>query len=129
MQAKMSQEAYLAHLVTQAQTLKLSEDKEWLNLGHYKENLFSGYTSEIISQDFFYAKDGMTNPDAELKATLASFFSTLKETKEKQNPQCRHIARYHWLKDKLKFDSSILPEQTCKLFNDWYERIAPHRLT
>ena len=125
----MSQQAYLDYLVKQAKQLKLAEHKEWLNLVHYKTNFFSGYTSEIISQEFFYAPDGMTNPEAELNATLANFFSDRKETDKQQNPQCRHIARYHWLKERLKFDSRIMPEQRCKLFDKWIEAIEPDRIT
>jgi len=129
LQAEVTQQVYLDYLVTQAKNLKLAEHKEWLNLVHYQTNLFSGYTSEIISQEFFNAPDGMTNPESELKATLASFFSDIKETEKVQNPQCRHIARYHWLKNKLKFDSSKLPEQACKRFQKWYKTISPERLT
>ncbi len=129
LQAETMQQAYLDHLVSQAKNLRLAEHKEWLNLVHYKTNLFSGYTSEIISQEFFNAPDGMTNPEAELNTTLGSFFSDKIETDKQQNPQCRHIARYHWLKNKLKFDSSKLPERHCKRFDEWVKNLSPERLT
>ena len=129
LQAKTNQAVYQAQLLERAVQLKLAENKEWLNLVHYKENMFSGYTSEIISEEFFHAADGMTNPQAELNATIESFFSDKQIGEKKQHPQCRHIARYHWLKEKLNFDSSKLPEKSCKLFNDWYNTIAPHSIT
>ena len=84
-QVAMSKPSYLDDLVRQAKILKLAEHKEWLNLVHYKTNFFTGYTSEIISQDFFNAPNGMTNPEAELDATLTSFFSNKKETDKQQN--------------------------------------------
>ncbi len=129
LQAEITQQTYLEYLVKQAKDLKLAENNEWLNLVHYQTNSFSGYTSEIITQEFFNAPDGMTNPEAELNATLASFFSGIKETEKQQNPQCRHIARYHWLKRKLKFDPNKLPEKACRRFEKWYKTISPERLT
>jgi len=126
--ANTIQNAYLDQLVARAKELRLAENTEWLNLVHYQSNLFSGYSSEIISKEFFYAPDGMTNPESELYATLASFFSKVKASGEKQHPQCRHIARYHWLKKKLDFDLKKLPKKSCKLFQQWYDTISPGKL-
>lgn len=122
-------QAYLDELVSRAKVLKLAEQKHWLNLVHYQANLMSGYESEIVSSEFFNAPDGKTNPEAELNATLASFFSDKKETDKQQNPQCRFIGRYHWLKEKLKFDPKKMPERQCKRFNQWIKNISPDRLT
>lgn len=127
--AETAQQSYLNELVKQATLLKLAQHKEWLNLNHYQPNFFSGYTSEIISQEFFNASDGMINPEAELKAILASFFSKVKETDKQQNPQCHYISRYHWLKKKLKFDPARLPERRCQRFDDWIKNISPDRVT
>ena len=96
---------------------------------HYKPNTFSGYTSHIVTAEFFNAVDGRTNPQAELEATLASFFSDKKESDKEQNPQCRFVYRYHWLNKQLKFDNKIMPRQNCKRFNEWYKKIDPHQVT
>ena len=46
---------------------------EWLALVHYRPAWPSGVKSTIDSPSFFLAKDGKTNPEAELRATLALF--------------------------------------------------------
>jgi len=78
---------------------------------------------------FFNAPDGKTDAAAELEATLAVFFSTAEETDKVQNPQCRFIARYHWLKEQLHFDPARLPEQPCRRFYEWRAALDPHEIT
>ena len=120
---------YLDELIQQARAKNLAAHQEWLKLGHYQHSLFSGYTSEIISKDFFNAEDGMVNPQAELEATLASFFSDKKETAKQQNPQCQFISRYRWLDKQLKFDKQRLPKKSCKRLNEWIKSIDPQQAT
>lgn len=122
--------AYLTQLQQRAHDLHLSERQEWLNLLHYKPYpLRPGGRSLADGPAFFNAPDGKTNPSAELDATLAAFFSDRVETNEQQNPQCSFIARYHWLDEQLKFDSSLLPKQRCQRFNAWREALNPHEVT
>ena len=127
--AQAQSNAYLDALIQQSRTMKLAEHQEWLKLGHYQSNIFTGYSSEIISKAFFNAENGMQDPQAELEATLASFFSDKKETDKQQNPQCQFIARYRWLDKHLKFDNKRLPKKICKRFNDWYKSIDPEQAT
>ena len=129
LQAETQQQAYLASLIKHANEKQLATHQEWLNMVHYKPNIFSGYTSQIVTREFFNAADGHTNPQTELEATLASFFSDIQETDEQQNPQCRFIYRYHWLDEHLKFDNSIMPRRTCPRFKEWYDKIDPHQVT
>ena len=60
-----------------------------------------GVHSLIDNPDFFNAPGGKTDPRAELEATLASFYSEVEETAERQNPQCGFIARRAWLDEWL----------------------------
>lgn len=121
---------YLVQLQQRAHDLHLSERQEWLNLLHYKPYpLRPGGRSLADSETFFNAPDGKTNPEAELNATLAAFFSDRTETNEQQNPQCSFIARYHWLDQQLKFDSSLLPKQPCRRFYAWREALNPYEAT
>lgn len=129
---------YLDELISQARQLHLADSDEWHKLLHYKkfENGLdyvrdngSGIVSEADSANFFNAKNGKYDSEAELEATLAAFFSTIKETDKQQNPQCAFIARYHWLKSKLKFDPQRLPEQRCDRFEQWYKAINPAQIT
>lgn len=49
----------------------------WLNLVHYQETL-TGYKSEADGAGFFLARNGRTNPQAELEATIKALQDTTK---------------------------------------------------
>jgi hypothetical protein len=128
--AQAQDDQYLQQLMQRARVMHLAERIEWLNLLHYKPYPFwPGSRSLADDPSFFNAPDGKTSATAELEATLAAFFSTTEETDKQQNPQCRFVARYHWLDQQLKFDGSRLQPQICKRFNAWVQALAPHELT
>lgn len=121
---------YLQELVAKARQLRLSERPEWRKLLHYVPNLASpGVHSLVDSPEFFNAPDGKTQPQAELEATLASFYSDLEETAERQNPQCAFVARRAWLDEQLGFDPRRLPARDCKRYEEWRSALNPHGLT
>jgi hypothetical protein len=121
---------YLKDLVEQARQKNLAQRTEWLNLLHYKPYPFwPGMRSLADDPAFFNAPSGKTDAAAELEATLASFFSTAEETDKAQNPQCRFIARYHWLKNELHFDPARFPEQPCRRFYQWRASLDPYEIT
>lgn len=66
------------------------------------------------------APNGKTDPQAELAATLAQFFSEELVGRSKQPAQCAFIARYHWLRDRLQFDERRLSAQPCERFWRWF---------
>lgn len=106
--------------------MQLAQSEEWHALVHYRPRWGVGALHSMAdSPHFFMAKDGHTNPQAELEATLAVFFSDAAETRTSQNPQCQFIARYHWLQQKLQFDPAQLPPRECKRFNDWRNYMDP----
>jgi hypothetical protein len=122
--------AYLEELVQRARQAGLSQRAEWLNLLHYKPYVYwPGSRSLADDPEFFNAPRGKTDAVAELEATLAAFFSTAEETDKTQNPQCRFIARYQWLKQELQFDPARLPPQPCKRFYQWRASLDPHAIT
>lgn len=121
--------AYLQQLVKEAKARHLAQRAEWKNLLHYVPRVFMpGVKSLVDDPGFFNAPDGKTNPEAELDATLARFFSTTRSKRDKQLPQCQFIARYHWLKAQLHFDPARLPEQSCPRFDEWYAALAPQSI-
>ena len=121
---------YLQQLIQQSREMHLGEHIEWLNLLHYKPYPYwPGARSLADGQTFFNAIDGKTNAASELEATLRAFFSTIKETDKQQNPQCRFVARYHWLDQQLKFDPMRLQPQECKRFNSWIKTLNPYEIT
>lgn len=122
--------AYFEELVQRARQENLWQRAEWLNLLHYKPYVYwPGSRSLADDPEFFNAPRGKTDAAAELEATLTAFFSTTEETDKTQNPQCRFIARYQWLKQELQFDPARLPPQPCKRFYQWRASLDPHAIT
>ena len=122
--------AYLDELIARSRELRLSERREWHRLMHYTADLAGpGVHSLADARRFFLAPDGKTNPQGELEATLASFFSDVRETQETQNPQCAFISRYGWLDRQLGFDAARMPRRPCRRFREWREALDPHGVT
>jgi len=124
-------DAYLAELVARSRALKLAERPEWLKLVHYLPDLAGrGVHGLVDSPDFYNAGPrGKMDPQAELEATLASFYSEVEETPERQNPQCRFIARRTWLDEQLHFDRQRLALRDCKRFQEWHAALNAKSLT
>jgi hypothetical protein len=65
---------------------------------------------------FFMAPTGKTDPQAELAATLAQFFSDEMVGRSKQPAQCAFVARYHWLKGEVAFRRTPLAASAVRTF-------------
>ncbi len=122
-------EAYLARLIEQARTQHLADDREWHLLLHYRPKLFGGFESEQDDPGFFLSPEGKRNPQAELEATLRQFFSDELVGRSKQPAQCAFVARYHWLKQKLSFEETLLRPMVCERFIRWYEDFQVESIT
>ena len=85
-------------MIAEATAARLADEREWHVLLHYHRNLLGGVTSMQDDPGFFMAPHGKTDPQAELAATLAQFFSDELVGRSKQPGQCAFIARYHWIK-------------------------------
>jgi Domain of unknown function (DUF4105) len=119
-------DAYLDELIAAARAQRLAQSERWTVLLHYQPRLrMFGHRSLADSADFFSAPDGATDAQRELEATLAAFFSDAADTETRQHPQCRFVARYHWLKQALAFDPARLREQPCQRFRAWRAALDP----
>ena len=122
--------AYLRELQRSARTQRLWEQREWQVLMHYRPRLLSaGVKSQVDDAAFFLSPSGKFDPEAELEATLASFFEPADPAGATEHPQCAYIARYHWLKQALGFDDERLAEHACPLFDDWLAEMNPEGAT
>lgn len=122
--------AYAKQLMVRAGEQHLAKTPQWRALLHYRENLITpGVTSEVDSPGFFLAPDGKTDPGAELDATIAAFFAPPPRDPHLQHPQCRFVARYHWLKQRLHFNVKRLPERRCRRFHKWIKALNPKSAT
>lgn len=120
------EDAYLLSLLEDARRAELHKDAYWHTLVHYKDGLF-GLRSLVDDPKFFFAEDGKYDPEAELEATIRSFFSPVVENE--QHPVCRFVARLDWLKTKLAIDESRLPMARCAPFEALFDRIQPESVT
>ncbi|MFW6236932.1 MAG: DUF4105 domain-containing protein [Desulfosudaceae bacterium] len=72
--------------------------------------------------DFFLAPEGKTDPEAELKATIAELFQPDQQAAQKSI--CRFYARYQWLKKMLPLDPAVWPDFTCPEIDNIEPRYA-----
>jgi len=116
-------DGYLGELQQLAQEKGLARARTWEVLLHYKP-AGSGIKSLVDDPRFFNAPNGSRDPEAELFATVESFFRTdVKEDEE--HPQCRFIARYTWLNEQLRFDPARLPKASCAKFDKALAAVNP----
>ena len=120
---------YLFELLTNARARKLYKTPTWRALLHYKKNLLGATTSQVDSRDFFLSRKGKYNPQAELEATLASFFSDKPVPPTQLSPQCRFVARFHWLNSQLGFDFTRLNLDPCPKFKKFSTSIDAQAAT
>ena len=105
----------LAEVKTPSRIDEFYASPSWLALVHYKKTLLGNYQSSIDTNSFFLAKNGKTNPKAELKATIKLFNSH--DVKKK----CLFPARYKLLKNHF----SLKPFPKCKELKKFYSDIQP----
>ncbi len=127
--AQEANSPYLDELIEKALTREIHNDRYWHLLLHYRKDIFGGHTSEIDDSGFFLAEDGKIQPEAELIATLRHFFSDELVGRSKQPAQCAFVARFHWLKEQLRFNESRLSSKPCKRFKHWLKELNAESIT
>ncbi|MDR1912785.1 MAG: DUF4105 domain-containing protein [Helicobacteraceae bacterium] len=119
---------YAQELKTKAIELDIANQKEWLAVTGYKSALLGGFENEIDDRRYFLAKDGKTNPQSELLATIDSFFVRGFDGNESLDTRCIYKARWNYLKETLPIDESRLENVACDLFDHWYGGVSGDRL-
>jgi len=109
--AHAADDAYLASLLEKAHREKVHEDRTWEVLLHYTRTLSGGYKSRIDDPGFFLSPQGRTDPEAELAATVKSFF--VAGAKDGAHGACRFPSRFQWLSERLGIDQARLPPFAC----------------
>jgi len=116
-------------LIAQAREKNLAEERYWHLLLHYRPRLIGGVKSEVDGEEFFLSANGKTDPEAELEATIRSFFAPAPDDPEIQHPQCRFPARLAWLRAQLGFGPGELEVQPCERFSTWRSKLNPGSVT
>lgn len=113
-------------LAKKADELKLYKDSYWHTLLHYKPALFSHYKSLVDDPKFFCAKNGKTNPKAELNATIKAFFEPAPQSGSNTKHAIeRFPGRYKWLCEKLGLSADDFPYNGDLAFQNVMNQINP----
>lgn len=128
-------------LIKKADQLKLYEDPYWKTLMHYKPAPFHKYKSLVDDPNFFCAKNGKTNPRAELNATIKAFFepapNRFKIIQQKNNsaeniPEEtpmhateRFPGRFKWICEKLELSEKDFPYNGDIAYQQTYKKLNP----
>lgn len=136
-------------LIKKAEEQKLYEDSYWKTLLHYKPALFYRNKSLVDDPNFFCAKNGKTNPKAELNATIMAFFEPAPElfkqtelsanlqtknqektSKTKQKEIQKHAierfpGRYKWICEKFGLSETDFPYNGDAKYKKNFEKLNP----
>ncbi len=115
-------------LVARAKALRLAQSRGWLRLLHYRLNLWGNRVSDLDSDEFFLAKDGKRDAQAELEATLDAFFASASGVEDNQHATCRFPARLFWLERRLGF-KQFLPAAPCPALELYEARLRPRSVS
>ena len=102
---------------------ELYKNPQWLNLVHYKKNIFSGHTSQADWQKFFLSDDGRNSPENELKATILSMLKEHSTGDLNDHAQCMFPARKLFLEKFL--GDKIFKKVKCAKFEEFKKRVSP----
>ncbi len=122
-------QSYLQQLQQQAEDQHLWQQQAWLNLLHYRQSRHSDQSVESSVDDpsFFFSPSGKQDSRLELKATLSALFQPLED--DNQQPQCRFVARFHWLASQLDIKQNNLPTVNCKEYKEWRNNVQSEKVT
>ncbi|MEK6628517.1 MAG: DUF4105 domain-containing protein [Bdellovibrionota bacterium] len=110
-----------ADLVAEAKKLNLAQDNFWLKILKY-EKKWGGLAkpqSAINNEEYFLSKEGRTNSEAELSASIEGFQANIDERTIDKHPICRFPARYKWIKKKLNWAGREDVFKKCSNYNKW----------
>lgn len=119
----------LSSLLEAARQASLASDPQWLRLLHYKNTLTGRIVSQVDAPHFFLSTRGKTDPQAELDATLAAFFSNTAKAPLRLTAFCRFVARRYWLEEQLGPLARQLPDHACPEYERYVEYLDADSLT
>lgn len=123
-----------AEALEKSRKLRLAEERQWLLLGHYQKNILWQWRSDVIDPGFFTSPKGLSDPQAELEALLATLWLPAPtEATADEDPRCRFPARLLWLKKKLNLQGIAEEQdpvlQKCKMYQRYRSVINAESLS
>ena len=112
----LAAQAWIVPGELKAQIHELSSSRNWLLLLHMKKNLWGHWKSQADGEEFFFAKNGKIDPEAEMLATLEHLDQNVQWGRLKTHPQCAFPARTQFLFENLTLN---IQRQSCPEFEQW----------
>ncbi len=119
----------LSSLIHAARQSALASNPQWLRLLHYKPTLTGSTVSQVDAPHFFMSTRGKVDPQAELDATLAAFFSNTVKPPLRLTAFCRFVARRYWLEEQLGELAEQLPQRSCPEYERYVDFLDAESLT
>ncbi len=113
--------------VARAAALGLHDSRYWHLLLHYVP-AGAGVESEADGLGFFLAREGKTQPRAELEADVRAFLGP-KSGPADGYPECRFPARFAWLAAQLDFAGLGIQPPSCPEYSRWLATMRPGSAT
>lgn len=110
------------HYQDKATQLLLVNDPVWQRLLYATPQK----NSEVDYAGFFYAQNGKTHLEQELKQNIAALFV---KAENNQSIRCKFPARSEFLIQKLQIPLTELPNVECSEFTAWIGEIKPYKAT
>jgi hypothetical protein len=111
-------------IIAAARALGIARSIEWQRLVHYRPGAWGSPVSEVDGKEFFLAKTGKHDPEAELVATLSAFMAPVVAGHEDDHALCRFPARRLLLDGKLDLEG-VLPTPKCHALARYEEAVDP----
>lgn len=103
---------------------KLAQHPTWLKMLYFSEKT---QKSDIKQTHYFLAKNGKTDPHAEMLATVTGLLHPKNE--KNKSATCQFPARRYWLEQQLNLTDDFFPNADCPQFKEWFSAINPHKIT
>lgn len=102
-------------------------DPGWMKLLHYRKNQLGTYESDVLGSKFYFAADGRTNPEQEMRAEIAVFSGPDSTQMADLDLKCIFPARFQLLNE---LNGGSWPKPTnCPELNSWLSEISAKSAT
>lgn len=101
---------------------QLSNSTQWHRLLHFKNG-----ESEIDDEKFFFAKDGKTNPKAELKASIEKLIAD--KSDDENSTLCHYPSRSHWILEHIPELKEKIHQPKCTALNKELKSLGAKHVT
>ncbi len=114
-------------IVERSKVKHLHTSTHWLRLGHWRQDIWSSFESEIDDPDFFISPHGKKSPKKELRATLRAMLAPANTSLDlEDHVACRFPARVKFLVQALALEDLPLPSTNdCPQLDKFLARSLP----